>query len=754
MSDTPVGPGWWKASDDKWYPPEQHPDYQPPANAAEQPAEPAETPADPAPTEPPAEPTAPVEQPAEPTAPAAEVPPPAPATPAADVPPPAPATPAAQVPPPAPVTAAGDVPPPGAPPPAAPTTGDGDGEGKGGSTKVIVGIVAVIALIAGAFVVITQLGDDEAAAASVSLESIGSEGPNPFFASIAPQPSGSLMAFAEQGAPSDDEVTDDEPARDDVSDPDEQVQVGYRTVDGSVAGLYGGTLNEASCDPDQLAGLLAAEEDKAQAWADVLEIDPADIDAYIDRLTPVNLGSDTRVVNHGFRDGEATPRQAILQRGSAVLVDSVGVPRVNCYSGAPLRQPQAIEGDEEYSGDEWDAFEPDEVAVVDDAPSELDSFDLRDVETGELFNRPVGSRGESDGASRSRPATQERQVDGPIELDRTYDDSLEDDRTEARYTFDAPDSAVLTVRVANDGDSVRRVRAQVDSGSSSYINQSIQPGDVMEERVVLDHEGGGPFEIRFSEGPAAYTFEISLDLQDDAGQGGDAGDSFETAFEISSGDAVEGLLGGDDNTDMYLLELEEGSGGLLTIEFENDRDSTRRAQLVVEFEGSTISSSRTQPNAEQTVSHLFDGEQSGFVEITVNEGPADYRFTVTLEPQDDAGLGGDAPDSLADAWEVPVGEELTGQVGNDDSGDYYLFTHPGTDLVISFTVSAESDRRVRIEISDPAGSRVGGGRINPGASEEFTVGPDQQGSTYRIRIDEGRGDYTFSIQSASSGAGD
>jgi hypothetical protein len=30
MSDASQGPGWWIASDGKWYPPEQHPNYQPP----------------------------------------------------------------------------------------------------------------------------------------------------------------------------------------------------------------------------------------------------------------------------------------------------------------------------------------------------------------------------------------------------------------------------------------------------------------------------------------------------------------------------------------------------------------------------------------------------------------------------------------------------------------------------------------------------------------------------------------------------
>ncbi len=42
MSDVSQGPGWWQASDEKWYPPEQHPDRQ------EAPAPPPPSPASPA----------------------------------------------------------------------------------------------------------------------------------------------------------------------------------------------------------------------------------------------------------------------------------------------------------------------------------------------------------------------------------------------------------------------------------------------------------------------------------------------------------------------------------------------------------------------------------------------------------------------------------------------------------------------------------------------------------------------------------
>jgi hypothetical protein len=34
MTETPQGPGWWQASDGRWYPPETHPSYQPPPGPA------------------------------------------------------------------------------------------------------------------------------------------------------------------------------------------------------------------------------------------------------------------------------------------------------------------------------------------------------------------------------------------------------------------------------------------------------------------------------------------------------------------------------------------------------------------------------------------------------------------------------------------------------------------------------------------------------------------------------------------------
>ncbi len=108
-----------------------------------------------------------------------------------------------------------------------------------------------------------------------------------------------------------------------------------RGVDGGAPGLYGGTQNVSACDVEQQIKALQAAPAKNMAFASVAGVQPAGVPAYLRSLTPVQLRMDTRVTNHGYRDGAATSYQAVLQAGTAVLVDNHGVPRVRCL----LRQP-------------------------------------------------------------------------------------------------------------------------------------------------------------------------------------------------------------------------------------------------------------------------------------------------------------------------------------------------------------------------------------------------------------------------------
>lgn len=124
-------------------------------------------------------------------------------------------------------------------------------------------------------------------------------------------------------------------------------------VNGRRPGLYGGTNDDTKCDAVAMIAFLMAPEnrDKAEAWVKAQNADPriiqqfgremvvADLPQYIGELTPVVLQADTRTTNHGFKNGTSNQKQAVLQKGTAVLVDKEGVVRARCLCGNPQIPP-------------------------------------------------------------------------------------------------------------------------------------------------------------------------------------------------------------------------------------------------------------------------------------------------------------------------------------------------------------------------------------------------------------------------------
>ena len=164
---------------------------------------------------------------------------------------------------------------------------------------------------------------------------------------------------------------------------------------GTEPGLYGGTRSSTSCDQAQMIQFLKDNPDKAAAWASVEGISTSELENYIRGLTPVILLADTRVTNHGFRDGRATTLQSVLQAGTAVLIDDAGVPRAKCACGNPLLPPVAARGATTQRGDPWPGFDP-AAAVVVTPGSTTDKVTLIDTSTGIPFERSVGTDGSAD----------------------------------------------------------------------------------------------------------------------------------------------------------------------------------------------------------------------------------------------------------------------------------------------------------------------------------------------------------------------
>jgi hypothetical protein len=176
------------------------------------------------------------------------------------------------------------------------------------------------------------------------------------------------------------------------------------TIASNAAGLFGGTQRIASCDSPKLVTFLQAHPDKAAAWAEVLGISPVEIASFVATLTPVVLRSDTAIINHGFVNGHATAFVAVLQAGTAVLVDRHGFPVTRCACGNPLTSPRALTR-VTLAGPTWPNASIANITVIQPITLVLNSFTLVEPMTGAAFQRPAGTQGSRDSPATPRPGT-------------------------------------------------------------------------------------------------------------------------------------------------------------------------------------------------------------------------------------------------------------------------------------------------------------------------------------------------------------
>ncbi|MEU8542456.1 DUF6777 domain-containing protein [Streptomyces sp. NPDC048717] len=244
--------------------------------------------------------------------------------------------------------------------------------------------MAVVALV----VVLTQRGggggggSNQAApgGGEVFLQSTSSTGPDPFTRSTAHT----------QG------TAESPPA---LPSPTGTTAYAARSVQGSTPGLYGGTRHIASCDVERQINYLTEEPAKTAAFASVLGRTAGEVPDYLRSLTPVQLRVDTRVTNHGYRDGRPVAFQAVLRAGTAVLVDDRGVPRVRCACGNPLTPPVAQKSPKQV-GTPWPGYRASNVVVVRPAAKPIEVFVIHDERSAGWIARPPGDTGGGD-----RPTT-------------------------------------------------------------------------------------------------------------------------------------------------------------------------------------------------------------------------------------------------------------------------------------------------------------------------------------------------------------
>ena len=242
-----------------------------------------------------------------------------------------------------------------------------------GLSRGMVALIVVLGMLVAALggVIVAR---EMSAPAEVALEPVATAGANPFMDSVGT----------------------------DVPDVRPVANTGGRHS-GTTPGLYGGTGDDSSCDRSQLTRYLSAHPDRAAGWASVLGLrdgSSSTISSYVDGLTSVVLRSDTYVTNHGWSDGSVTSWSAVLQAGTAVLVDPYGNPVTRCFCGNPLTAPQSFTT-VAYVGPRWSSFTSNSVTIVNHQTTTVtNNYTIIDVHTGRGHDRPRGTDGERDRENR------------------------------------------------------------------------------------------------------------------------------------------------------------------------------------------------------------------------------------------------------------------------------------------------------------------------------------------------------------------
>ncbi|QCX80512.1 hypothetical protein C9F11_34645 [Streptomyces sp. YIM 121038] len=257
------------------------------------------------------------------------------------------------------------------------------------------------------------------------LQPVAAQGPDPFTASTA------------RAAASPPPVTrSPQPSPTGSASPTDQ---GLRSLAGGTPGLYGGTHRVGSCDVGRQIDFLTADRAKAAAFAEASGIARSGIPAYLRGLTPVVLRADTRITNHGYRDGHANSFQSVLQAGTAVLVDDRGLPRVRCACGNPLKPPVAFRQAPRHSGEPWSGYRPTQVIIVTPAPRPITHITIINIVNNTWIERRTGDEDGGDDRPVPPPDPTPTGPTDPTSPDGTTPEETSPDATSPDESSEEPD---------------------------------------------------------------------------------------------------------------------------------------------------------------------------------------------------------------------------------------------------------------------------------------------------------------------------
>jgi hypothetical protein len=317
------------------------------------------------------------------------------------------------------------------------------------------------------------------------------------------------------------------------------------------------------------------------------------------------------------------------------------------------------------------------------------------------------------------------------------------------YKFEVPHGHVLSLAFTPGEDVPGSLDVWLYNSDQKDIwsAQNVGPTVTQSGTRVMNTSSGGTYYVQVCDGPGSYSLDLSLQGQNDAGSGGDAGDELLQGLEVGTGQTISGQIGNYDEEDWYKFELPHGH--ILSLAFTPGEDvpGSLDIWLYNSDQKEIWSAQNVGPTVTQLGTRVMNTSSGGTYYVRVCDGEGRYGIELASQSQNDAGSGGDAGDELVQALEVGTGQTISGQLGDYDEEDWYKVEVPaGHILSLAFTPGEDVPHSLDVWLYNPDQKEIWAAQnVGPTVTKSYEMTEGMAGPHY-IQVSDGQGSYALEIK--------
>lgn len=315
------------------------------------------------------------------------------------------------------------------------------------------------------------------------------------------------------------------------------------------------------------------------------------------------------------------------------------------------------------------------------------------------------------------------------------------------YVFPVMDGQVLDIAFTAGPDAEDLNVVLLDSMRTEVWGEhDIAATMVKSVRYVTNATSGGSYYIHIYGSAGSYTLDLSSAAQNDAGSGGDAGNTRGDAVPIRVGLSLGGQLGDTDSEDWYAFDVSDGE--IISLSFTTGQDAENLSVEMYSPSHDILMGEYWQGFRMSTsYRHVTSHSSGGIYYLRVFGDGGTYLMQLAATMQNDADSGIDAGDNAPDAVEIDAPGTFTGELGGDDVEDWYALALPRGGAVEFSFAGHKGASGFSVVILDPTRNEMCG-EYDLADGQKMSCG-DMSGTAdevWYIRVYSGNGTYSFTVK--------